>query len=75
VAPIILVRKKDRSFILCIYYKGLNKITIKNKFPILFIDAMLYELHGARYFSKLDLRSSYYKSKVRICGKDNFPYS
>jgi hypothetical protein len=52
---VVLVRKKYRSFILCIDYRGLNKITIKNKFPILFIDEMLDELHRTRYFSKLDL--------------------
>lgn len=47
VAPVVLVMKKDGSFRLSIDDKGLNKITIKHKFPILFIDEMLDELHSA----------------------------
>ena len=56
-APIVLVHKKDGSWLICLYYKELNKLTIKYKFPILFIDELLEELHGEIYFTKMELHS------------------
>lgn len=58
-APILFVKKSDGSLRLCVDYRGLNKITIKNRYPLPLIQESLDRLKSAKYFSKLDLRGAY----------------
>jgi hypothetical protein len=66
-APVIFVPKKDGTQRLCMYYRALNEVTVKNKYPMPRIDDLFDQLHGACVFSKVDLRSGYHQLKIREC--------
>lgn len=64
-APMVFVEKKDGTMGMCIDYKQLNKVTIKNKYLLPRIDDLMDQLSGAVVFSKIDLRSSYHQIRVK----------
>ena len=64
-APVLFVKKKDRILRLCIDYRKLNKVTIRNQYPLPRIDELFDQLQGSRVYSKIDLRSGYHQLRVQ----------
>ena len=69
-SPSIFVDKRDDSLRMCVYYRRLNDVTIKNKYPLPRIDDLFDQLSGAKIFSKIDLRTGYHQLKIK---KEDIP--
>ena len=64
-ASVLFAKKKDKTLRLCIDYRQLNRVTIKNRYPLPRIDNLFDQLRGAQVYSKIDLRTGYHQLRVR----------
>jgi len=69
-APILFVPKKDGTLRLCVDYRGLNVVTVKNRYPLPLINEIMDRVQGAQFFSKIDLKDAYYR--IRIHPRDKW---
>ena len=74
-ASVLFVHKKDGSQRMCVDYRSLNDVTIKNKYPLPCIEDLFDQMRGARVFSKIDLRSGYHQMKIRPSDIPNMDFS
>ena len=64
-APVLFAKKKNKTLRLCIDYRKLNRVTIKNRYPLSKIEDLFHQLRGVRVYSKIDLRTGYHQLRVR----------
>ena len=64
-APVLFMKNNDGTLMLCIDYKYMNKVTMKNKYPLPRINDLFYQMRGAKVFSNIDLRSGYHQVRIK----------
>lgn len=71
-APVLLVKKKDGTWRMCVDYIYLNSLTVKHDYPMPIIDELLDELYGSKFLSKIDLRAGYHQIRMK---ESDVPYT